>query len=258
MSHKTVKQTIDPNQININAWLAIPNSWTAEMVARAGYDIVTIDMQHGLIDYQVALSMLQAISSTNVPALVRVPWNDPGILMKVLDAGAAGVICPMINTKEEAEQFIGACRYPPLGYRSYGPLRAINLDRDYFKTANSKIIVLAMIETKQALENIDEIISVEGIDGFYIGTMDLSISLGIKDLGELKNPTLKNAIDLIVSKAKGKGLIVGMHSRTIEDLPLLRSWEFNIITSINDSKLLNSSATIELRNTKDELMEVKS
>ena len=109
----------------VNAWVTIPSAWSAEVMAHAGFDSLTIDMQHGLADYATALAMLQAVSTTDVVPLARVPWNDPAIIMRLLDAGAYGIICPMVNTRAEAEAFVGACRYAPRGYRSYGPTRAV-------------------------------------------------------------------------------------------------------------------------------------
>ena len=109
----------------VNGWLAIPNSFSAETMAHQGWDSLTIDMQHGVVDYQAAVAMLTAISTTPVTPMVRVPWNDPGTIMKMLDAGAYGVICPMVNTREDAETFVAAAHYPPLGSRSFGPIRAL-------------------------------------------------------------------------------------------------------------------------------------
>ena len=136
-------------------------------MAAQGWDSLTIDLQHGLIDYQVAVGMLQAISGGPTTPLVRIPWLDPAIIMKLLDAGAYGVICPMINSAEETERFVAACRYPPAGIRSFGPLRArLYAGSDYFKEANRTILAIAMIETHSALEHLDEILSVFDDIGF--------------------------------------------------------------------------------------------
>src|SRR2546430_741853 len=108
----------------VNGWLAIPSSVSAEAMAHAGWDSLTIDLQHRLVGYTSAVPMLQAISTTNVTPLARVPWNEPGIIGKLLDAGCMGIVCPMINSRQECEAFVGACRYPPMGYRSHGPTRA--------------------------------------------------------------------------------------------------------------------------------------
>src|SRR5215467_6916112 len=133
----------------VNGWLAIPNVFSTETMAQQGWDSLTIDLQHGLVDYQAAVSMLTAISTTPTMPIVRVPWLEPGIVMKVLDAGAYGVICPMINSAAEAREFVAACRYPPAGIRSCGPTRAnIYAGPDYIANANRAIITMAMIETR--------------------------------------------------------------------------------------------------------------
>src|SRR5918998_630061 len=132
----------------INGWCSIPSAVTAEIMAQQGFDTVTIDLQHGLMDYQTALSMLQAIDRRQLPTLCRVPWNEPGIIMKALDAGFTGIICPMVNTREEAERFTSACRYAPRGTRSFGPIRALPLyGPDYARIANDLVTTFAMVET---------------------------------------------------------------------------------------------------------------
>ena len=131
----------------VNGWLAIPSAFSAEVMAHQGFDSLTIDMQHGVVDYQVAVTMLQAVSTTGVVPLARVPWNDPARIMKILDAGAYGVICPMINTRQEAEALVAACKYYPGGYRSWGPVRAsIYAGTDYTPArANDTLLVMPMI-----------------------------------------------------------------------------------------------------------------
>src|SRR5262245_42460911 len=157
----------------INGWLAIPSTFSAETMAHQGWDSLTIDMQHGIVDYQAAVHMLTALSTTETVPVVRVPWLDPGILMKVLDAGAYAVVCPMINTRADAELLISATHYQPRGTRSFGPARALLYGGpDYARHANDAIVVFAMIETKQALDNLDDILSVEGLDAVYIGPAD--------------------------------------------------------------------------------------
>jgi 4-hydroxy-2-oxoheptanedioate aldolase len=163
----------------INGWLGIPSGVAAENMAQAGWDSLTVDLQHDLVDYQAAVSMFQAITTTPTVPMARVPWNEPGIIMKLLDAGSYGIICPMINTRAEAEAFVGACRYAPDGYRSFGPLRATwYAGADYVKGANSTVLAFAMIETTKALGNLDEIMSTPGLDGIYIGPSDLGLSMG--------------------------------------------------------------------------------
>lgn len=191
----------------VNGWLAIPNSYSAEVMAHQGWDSVTIDLQHGPVDFQTAVTMLQAISTTSAVPMARVPWNDAAIMMKLLDAGAYGLICPMINTKEEAEQFVNFCRYPPLGTRSIGPNRAVQYGgADYWQGANEEVILLAMIETRKGVENLDAILSVKGIDGVYVGPSDLSMSLGKPPTLDPSDPEVISFIELIAKKTRAKGL----------------------------------------------------
>ena len=124
MRENRVRTIWQSGEAAVNGWLHIPSSWSAEIMSHQGWDSLTVDMQHGLMDYQTALTMLQAVSTTPVTPLARVPWNEPGIIGRMLDAGAYGIICPMINTRADAEAFVGACRYAPQGYRSLGPTRA--------------------------------------------------------------------------------------------------------------------------------------
>ena len=156
MRKNRLKEIFKSGKSAVNGWLQIPNSFTAELMANQNWDSLTLDMQHGVIDYPNAVGMLQAISTTQVVPLARVNWNEPGQIMKILDAGAYGIICPMVSNKKEAESFVKACMYPPNGYRSYGPIRGLVYGgSDYADEANNEILKFAMIETKESLENLD-------------------------------------------------------------------------------------------------------
>ena len=160
MRKNNIKKIWKDGGAAINGWLAIPSSVSAETMAHEAWDSLTIDLQHGLNDYSTSLSMLQAISTTDTVPFARVHWNEPGIIMKMLDAGTYGIICPMINSKEECEKFVKACRYAPQGYRSVGPLRAsIYGCQDYIQNANNEILTMAMMESKDAVKNLDEILN---------------------------------------------------------------------------------------------------
>mgnify|MGYP003316444596 CR=1 FL=1 len=181
MKKNKLREIIKSGKAIINGWLQIPNSFSAEVMAKQGWDSLTIDMQHGVVDYPNALQMLQAISTTETTPLARVNWNEPGQIMKILDAGAYGVICPMVSNRKEAEKFVQACMYPPKGYRSFGPTRGFMYGGiDYVDHANDEILKIAMIETKEALQELDKIMSTKGIDGVYIGPADLSLAIGEK------------------------------------------------------------------------------
>ncbi len=180
MRVNTMKEKWARGEVTHGAWLSIASSFSAEVMAHQGFDWICIDMQHGVVDYQVAVTMLQAIGTTDTIPIVRVPWNEFGIIGKVLDAGALGVIIPMVNSVEEAQRAVAACRYFPEGSRSFGPTRAgYYAGANYFGEANRQVACIPMIETKQAVERLDEILAVPGIDAVYVGPADLSITLGL-------------------------------------------------------------------------------
>lgn len=235
----------------VNGWLTVPNSWCAEIMAHAGFDSLTIDLQHGLIDYQAAVAMLQAASTAEAVPMARAPWNDPGIVMRLLDAGACGIICPMINRRADAEAFVGACRYPPEGYRSYGPIRAsVYAGEDYVSRANETILAFAMIETAEALRNLDDIAGTKGLNGLYVGPYDLSMSLGLPKLADFTNPDLLGALDEILSSAGKHGLIAGIHCYAPESVGMLSERGFRLITPTNDSALLRRGAEAAVSSTR--------
>ncbi len=243
MRDNTLRTLWARGETALNGWVSIPNSWVAEVMAQQGWDSVTIDAQHGLMHYDVALGMLQAISTTAATPLVRVPWNEPGILMKMLDAGAYGIICPMINTRAEAEAFVGACRYPPVGYRSYGPLRAaIYAGPDYVERANDTVLTLAMIETAQAVRNADDICATPGLDGIYIGPSDLSISLGGRPGIPLSEGFLAEPIAAVLAAAKRRGIVAGIHTGSTQEAQRMIELGFRLVTVQSDLRYLISAA----------------
>ncbi len=223
----------------VNGWLAIPNSFSAEVMANQGWDSLTIDMQHGVIDYNALVPMLQAISTTATVPIVRVPWLEPGILMKALDAGAYAVICPMINTREDAHKLVHYTHYAPQGTRSFGPIRAsIYGGPDYPEHANKTIVAFAMIETAQALDNLDSILSVEGLDAIYIGPSDLSLSLGCKPVFDDVDPKAQQAIEHIVARAKAHGVVAGIHNGRADVARARVDLGFRFVTLGSDARLL--------------------
>lgn len=202
----------------IAGWLSIPNSVSAEALAQLDWDTVVIDMQHGLFDFGDVVHILQAMQGT--ATMVRVPWNEPGLVMKVLDAGAVGVICPMISTRAECEQFVGACRYPPTGYRSFGPLRASGYYRamaEYIETAQEQTLVFAMIETVEGMANIDAIASVPGLDGIYLGPSDLAMSAGVGVPGlDRGDGFILDAHKTMVAAARRHGIRAALNANAVD------------------------------------------
>ena len=244
MRKNKLKQMFKEGKPIINGWLQIPSSFSAEVMANQGWDSCTIDMQHGVVDYPDALNMLQAISTTNATPLARVNWNEPGQIMKILDAGCYGVICPMVSNRKEAENFIQACLYPPKGYRSFGPVRALLYGgTDYPKQANTEILKLAMIETKEALEKLDEILDTPNLDGIYIGPADLSLALG-EEPGFDRPESTKAYKEIlkILEAAKKRNLLAGIHNGGFEYAQKMISKGFNLVTIGSDQRFLSSGA----------------
>jgi 4-hydroxy-2-oxoheptanedioate aldolase len=223
----------------VNGWLAIPSAFSAETMAHQGWDALTIDLQHGVVDYQAMVTMLQAIGTTPTVPVVRVPWLEPGILMKTLDAGAYGVICPMVNTREDAQRFVAFTSYAPRGTRSYGPIRALlYAGADYPQHADDTIVRFAMIETAQALDHLDAILSVEGLDAVYIGPADLSISLGCKPDFDNPEPKAAQAIEHILARAQAHGVVAAVHNGSPEAALRRIGQGFQFVTIGSDARIL--------------------
>ena len=231
----------------VNGWLAIPDSFSAETMAHQGWDSLTLDLQHGVVDYQAMVPMLQAISTTPTVPVVRVPWLEPGILMKALDAGAYGVICPMINSREDAQKLVAWTHYAPRGTRSFGPVRALLYGgADYPEHANDTVVAFAMIETAAALDNLDAILSVEGLDAIYIGPSDLSLALGCKPAFDEVEPKVEQAIAHILERAKAHGLVAGIHNGGPQAALARIARGFQFATVSSDARLMAAGAQLVL------------
>ena len=252
MRKNKLKELFKAGKPIINSWLGVPSSFSAEVMANQGWDSLTIDMQHGIIDYANAVSMLQAISTTETTPLARVNWNEPGQIMKILDAGCYGVICPMVSNKKEAENFIRACQYPPKGYRSFGPIRAtIYGGADYAKYAEQEILKLAMIETKEALEKLDEILDTPGLDGIYIGPADLSLALNEEPgFDRPENTKAYKEILRILESAKKRNLLAGLHNGTPEYAQKMIDKGFNLVTVGSDNRYIAAGSKSDLEKLK--------
>lgn len=227
-----------------NVWATIPSSYATEIIARQGWDSITIDTQHGVVDYAGMVAMLTAISTTAPTPLVRVAWNDPASIMRAADAGAMGVICPTINTKQECEHFVGALRYAPMGYRSLGPNRARFYGNDYASKANETILAIAQIETASGLKHVEAISSVKGLDMLYVGPSDLGLSLGRQGVIDQTDPIVVKAIDRIVSVAKSAGLKTGIYCIQPAYAKSMFAKGFDLVTVASDAGLLASGAEL--------------
>ena len=228
----------------IGGWLSIPSGYSAEVMAKAGYDALTVDMQHGVQDYQSLVSCFQALPADGPVPLVRVPWNEPGIIGKVLDAGAMGVICPMINTAEEARALVNAMRYPPMGARSHGPIRAGMYGEagTYYKTANADVICMPMIETEQAVANIDAILDVPGIDAIYIGPGDLGMSMGLPPAIDREEPAILGHYETVLKACKKRGIYAGLHNAMPDYAVRMMDMGFRYLVLASDSGIMLRAA----------------
>lgn len=232
----------------LGGWCSIPSAFSAELMGRCGFDWVCIDTQHGLIGYEQMAVMLQALSITRTPSLVRVPWNQPDHIMKALDAGAKGVVVPMISSAADAEAAVAAVKYPPLGTRSYGPVRAA-FDVPGYNTenANESTALIVMIETRGGVENLDEILSVPGVDAVYVGPMDLAIAHGITPTLHVADPEHERLITVILEGCRRHDLVAGIHCDSIETA--MRWWDlgYEMCTLASDAGLMRSAATAAIR-----------
>lgn len=229
----------------VNAWLSIGSTYTAEIVANQDFDSATVDLQHGMIGFETALAMLQALSSTDIVPMVRPPSDEPSGIMKLLDAGAYGVICPMISTRSDAEKLVRSCRYPPIGNRSFGPARGLLYGgADYREHANDEILVFAMIETAEGLANVEEIVTTPGLDGIYIGPNDLALALGYKPVNESPEAEMIAAIETVRRASQSAGLIAGIFCGDGKAAHRRLAEGFDLVTPGNDAMVLKAGLAL--------------
>jgi 4-hydroxy-2-oxoheptanedioate aldolase len=229
-------------------WSAIPNSFSAELMAGAGVDYVCVDQQHGLIDYSSIVPMLGSIEAAGAAPLTRVPKNDSAHIGRALDAGALGVIVPLVNNAEETARAVAACRYPPHGIRSYGPIRASSVigSKDPEDLAG-EVLCIVMVETSEGLERVEEIAATPGLDGIYIGPADLAISLGLPPSTNVTEDAHVEAVRRIREVCHEHGIAAGMHSATGEQAKKHAEAGFDMVTVAADAALLRDAARREIR-----------
>ncbi len=232
----------------INGWIAMPGILSAETMARAGWDCLTVDLQHGTCDYSDLLAILPVIQQTKTVPLVRVPWNDPADVMRALDAGVLGVICPMIETPDDARRFVSYCLYPPRGQRSFGPVRArLTFGDGYAANANDLVVPIVMIETRQALENLDEILSIDGVGGIYIGPSDLSSALGFAPGLDRREPEMVKVIADILRQAKAHNIAACIHCGSVKYAAEMRDLGFSMVTVGSDARFVETGCSQVLK-----------
>jgi 4-hydroxy-2-oxoheptanedioate aldolase len=245
----TLREVWEREEIKLGGWCVMPGPFSAELMGRSGFDWVCIDTQHGLIGYDQMATMLQALAITGTPAFVRVRWNEPGEIMKALDAGAQGVIVPMVNSAEEALQAVRASRYPPEGYRSWGPVRAALGVPDYTPaSANHQTVVAIMIETPEGVAHADEILAVPGIDAVYVGPADLAVGLGLTP--PARAPEHVHLVEAVAAACRRHGIVAGIHCGSVDDA---RHWferGFRMLNVGSDAALLQGATRSVVRSLK--------
>ena len=224
-------------------WSLIPNYFSAELLASVGVDYVCVDQQHGIIDYSSMVPMLPAISAAGGTPITRVLSNDAFQIMKALDAGAWGVIVPLVNDAEEAARAVAACRYPPQGIRSYGPTRAATvIGSTDTENLAGEVLCIVMIETRQGLERVEEIAAVPGVDGIYVGPADLAISLGLAPTMDVTERAHVEAVRRIREACRKHGIVVGIHAASGEWAKRHAEAGFDMVTVATDATLLKGAA----------------
>ncbi len=229
----------------LGAWLSLPASAGAELIGGLGFDYVCVDLQHGVIDYAQAVPVIQAIVLGGSLPIARVPWNEPGIIAKVLDAGARAVIVPYVESVDQAAAAVAACRYPPEGSRSYGPTLASLRRTDSTATANADVAVVVMIETVAGVEALDSIVEVPGLDAVYVGPADLSLSLGLPAGNHDDHPGFAAALDHIVTTCVAHGVVPGIHASAAL-APRRLAQGFRMVTVSSDMSALRTTMAADL------------
>jgi 4-hydroxy-2-oxoheptanedioate aldolase len=249
---KRLRAKFEAGEPAFGLWAGIPTSLTAELAAAAGYDYVCVDLQHGLSDEATMVSMFQATQAAGAAPLARLAWNEPWLIMRALDLGAAGVILPLIDNAAEARRAVESCRYPPVGRRSYGPIRAeLVMGSAAPDELGGEALCIAMIETREGIENLEEIAATPGLDGLYIGPSDLSIALGLAPGGVVADPrgdrpALAEAIERIRQVCEANGLIAGMHCGAGDMASMYARDGFRLITVGVDTSLFKAMIGREL------------
>jgi 4-hydroxy-2-oxoheptanedioate aldolase len=231
---------------SLNGWCSIGNAFTAEIMAAQGFDSVTVDMQHGALDYTDLLPMLQAMRASGPTLMARVPWLDPAHVMKALDAGVEGVICPMIGTADEAARLVSYMRYPPDGIRSFGPTRAVFAHgAGYGAGANARVMAFAMIETAEGLTNLEAIVATPGLEGIYVGPNDLAMSVSAGRLPsglDREEPEMQAHLKAIAEACARHGRIAAIHCGTADYAAKAVGWGYRMVTVGGDVRFLSAGA----------------
>jgi 4-hydroxy-2-oxoheptanedioate aldolase len=249
-----LRERWEQGQVALNAWLTFEGAAAAEAVAGAGFDAVTVDLQHGSVTPDALGAVVAAIEPTGAVPFARLSWNDPAAAMRALDLGVRGVIAPMVNSAEEASALARACRYPPRGIRSYGTVRApFGAGREQTERANDAVLVFAQIETAEGLAAVGEICAVDGLDGLYVGPADLGLSLGLASFADFEDPRLLEALDAILEAARSHGVVPGIHAPSADAALSMARRGFTFVGSAGDADALSSALAASTERIRAEL-----
>ena len=243
VSANPLREAWAENRTVFGLWSVVPGSFGVEILSRTGVDYVCVDQQHGVIGYDAMVPMLQAIEAGGAAPITRVLSGDPYGIMKSLDAGAWGVIVPLVNSAADAQSAVAACRYPPRGVRSYGPVRVGGvIGSSDPEVLDAETLCLVMVETREALERVDEIAATPGLDGIYIGPTDLALSLGLTPTLEIREEEHAGAIERVREACARNGIAAGIHSPSGEWARMHAEAGFDMVTVATDASLLGEAA----------------
>ncbi len=235
----------------LNGWMMTPEPAVLEAMAPHGWDCVTLDLQHGQIDLTQARALARTASGLELPLLARPAWNDVAMISRLLDDGFEGIICPMINSAEDARRLAAAAHYAPRGERSFGPVRArVAFGADYWKEASDNLLILAMIETREALAALPDIIAVDGISGVYVGPADLSLTMIGQPTGEPNDPSVVAAVEDVRKTVQQSGRFAAVHNLTVDHTVKMSGNAWDMVTGPSDIALLAGASADAVRRIK--------
>lgn len=241
-----LKAAVQDGRIIRGAWCASPSAVIAEAIASVGYDYVCVDLQHGAVDYSDAVHMFAMISAQGAVPIARVASNDPAAIGRVIDAGALGVVVPLVNNGEEAERAVAATRYPPRGNRSYGPIRGSVAVGSREPADLEQIFVAVMVETQSGLDLVDEIAATPDLDAIYCGPADLALALGMPPAYERPEQLHIDSIETIRKACDTHGILPGVHCVGGEMAARRVAQGFRMTTIMQDVATVKSAAAAEL------------
>jgi 2-dehydro-3-deoxyglucarate aldolase len=258
MMKNPLREMVMNGKIAVGTLVHIGHPEITEMLSLIGYDWLFIDAEHGPFGIETLQTMLQAMSGTKTVPIIRVPWNEPGLIKQALDIGAYGIIIPLVSSKQDAENFVRAMKYPPVGIRGVMPRRASRylLDiQEYFATADKELLTIVQIETKGGVENISEILSVDGIDAYFLGPTDLSAAVG--HIGQMTHPDVEAAISKVLAAGKKAHKIGGIYARGLDVIQKRIEQGFQLIVQGSDWGHLMGSARESLKTIRGLISEYK-